>query len=316
MKRTLAIICCFLCAMLCACDQTSMLNENDFSQNSQIVNGKFGKQLEKRTVRMFNLDGELYFDSGLISDAEARCGTLDRVLKKSCDIGEVPKQSGQANFDCEGCQIVTRITCEVLVDGKWLIFKKYENLAGESKNLTDFPYCYYIKGRLNNAAIDSELVVLTGDLNVTFSEIFEPLLSSQFLPDAPKQSLSYHLINSGDKWGISCSPENLTNHSMTFEIEQFGGEPKGELQTGEWFALSHMVEDEWVPCETNPLIDYAFPMVAYSIRKNDITAFEIEWKWLYGELSPGYYRLDKKVMDFRASGDFEEAVYSVYFTIE
>ena len=315
MTKIIGMICCLLLLSLCACNNVTP-KETASSQNSQIVNGKFGKQLEKRPVRMFNLDGELYFDSGLISDTEARCGTLDKILKKSCDIGEVPKQSGQANFDCDGCQMVTKITCEVPVDGQWLIFKKYENLAGESKNLTGFPYCYYIKGRLHNAAIDSELVVLTGDLNVTFSEIFEPLLSSQFLSDAPKQSLSYHLINSGDKWGISCSPENLTNHSMTFEIEQFGGAFQGELQTGEWFALSHMVEDEWVPCETNPLIDYAFPMVAYSIRKNDITEFEIEWEWLYGELSPGYYRLDKKVMDFRGSGDFEEQIYSVHFTIE
>ncbi len=316
MKRRMAIISCFLCFLLCACNQNVIPNENYSSENSQIVNGNFGKQLEKRPVRMFNLDGELYFDSGLVSDTDVRCGTLNKGLKKSCDIGEVPKQSGQANFDCDGCQVVTKITCEVPVDGQWLVFKKYKNLAGESKNLADFPYCYYIKGRLNNAVIDSELIVLTGDSDVTFSQVFEPMLSSQYLPDAPKKAISFNFVQSGDRWGISCSPKDLTNHSMTFEIEQFGGECEGKLQTGEWFSVSRMVEDKWTPVETNPLIDYAFSMVAYPIQKNDVTEFEIEWKWLYGELSSGYYRLDKKVMDFRAASDFEEQIYSVYFTIE
>ena len=141
------------------------------------------------------------------------------------------------------------------------------------------------------------------------------MLSPLHLPDAPKRDISFHFVQSGDDWGIRCFPKNITNHSMSFAVEQFGGAPTGELQTGEWFQIYRQEGDGWIPVETNPLIDYAFLMVAYSISKNDITEFEVEWEWLYGELPNGYYRLDKKIMDFRASGDFDERIYSVEFTI-
>lgn len=35
-------------------------------ENNGTVKGQFGEQLEKRTVRMFNVNGELYYDSGLV----------------------------------------------------------------------------------------------------------------------------------------------------------------------------------------------------------------------------------------------------------
>ncbi len=317
MKRMIAIVISVVCLILTGCNpvQQPTIRLQDVEQPEPIY-GKYGEQYQKKTLRMLNLDGELYYDTGLVSDTEARCGVMDWRLVKTAEIGEVPKESGTANFTCEGCQFATTITCEVLVDGEWQIFKKFENQVGEAKNLVAFPYCFYIKGRLNNAAIDSEIAVLTDDPDITFSDVFEPLLSSQYLPDAPKKAISFDFVQSGDQWGITCFVKDLTNHSMTFQMEQFGGSFKGQLQTGEWFQIYRLNEDSWGPVETNPLIDYAFPMVAYPIAKNDITDFSIEWKWLYGELSPGEYRLDKKVMDFVQSGEFEEEIYSVYFTIE
>ncbi|MBP3447394.1 MAG: hypothetical protein J6K51_00045 [Clostridia bacterium] len=316
MKKIIAVFLSGLCVFLSGCNGNLVQKNPGYTGTTQSLKQEFGVQLEKRPLRMLNLDGELYFDSGLISQTGARCGTLDRILEKTVEPGEIPRKSGTANFSCEGCQLVTKITCEVPLDGQWLVFKKFENQAGETKNLEKFPYCFYIKGRLNNAAIDSELVVLTDDKEVTFSDVFAPLLSSQYLPDAPKKAISYDFVQSGDKWGITCTPKKLTNQGMTLQIEQFGGEYQGELQTGEWFSLSVMKEEKWIPLEPNPLIDYAFPMTAYLIQENDITEFTVEWKWLYGELMPGYYRLDKKIMDFKKAGEFTEDIYSVYFTIE
>lgn len=317
MKKIIAGFLCFLCLLLSGCtgnmvsDQSAKLKET-----TETVKGAFGEQYVKKPLRMLNIDGELYYDSGLVSDTKVRCGVMDRKLDQTAEIGEIPKESGTANFACEGCQFATRITCEVLVDGEWLVFKKFENQVGETENVSGFPYCFYIKGRLNNAAIDSELAVLTDDADITFSDIFEPMLSSQYLPDAPKKAVSFDFVQSGDSWGISCYVKDLTNHSMTFQMEQFGGSYEGQLQTGEWFQIYQLKEEEWVPAATNPLIDYAFPMVAYSIQKNDVTEFEIEWKWLYGELPPGEYRLDKEVIDFVSGREHPKEIYSVYFTIE
>ena len=57
-------------------------------------------------------------------------------------------------------------------------------------------------------------------------------------------------------------------------------------------------------------------LVGYSIKMNDITEMKIDWSNSYGELSPGFYRLKKDIIDFRIAGDYDTETYEVYFTIE
>ena len=121
--------------------------------------------------------------------------------------------------------------------------------------------------------------------------------------------------NGGDKWGLTLRAENVTKTGMTLKIEQFGGNPDGELETGEWFKLEKTVDDNWMPVETNPLIDYAWNDVAYKIKRNGITELQVEWKWLYGELEQGFYRLTKEI-EFKTAGSFDKDLYDVYFTVE
>ena len=42
---------------------------------------------------------------------------------------------------------------------------------------------------------------------------------------------------------------------------------------------------------------------------------EVNWEWLYGKLAPGKYRINKEVMDFRETGDFDEKIYSLEFIV-
>ncbi len=283
------------------------------SGENQRVKGQFGEQYEKRPIRMFNIDGELYFDSGLVSDATPRCGTLDGYFKKSASEGKIPKKNGEANFDVEGYQHATSITKEVNIDGEWVIFKKYEN---QPDNLDDYKYCFYIKGHLNNAAIDSEIVVLTDNKDITFSQVYEPLLSSQRPICESVPFVSHNTVTSGDKWGLTLYADDVTNTGMTVKFMQFGGNPTGELSTGDWYELEKLEDDTWQTVHTNRLINIVWNSVAYIIKSNDITELKVDWKWLYGELPAGSYRLSKEVMDLRAPGDFGEKVYKVYFTIE
>ena len=57
-------------------------------------------------------------------------------------------------------------------------------------------------------------------------------------------------------------------------------------------------------------------MIAYKINKNGITELKLEWKWLYGELEEGKYRLNKRIMDFIETGNYTEKTYSVEFEIK
>ncbi|MBR5614197.1 MAG: hypothetical protein IKW64_02705 [Clostridia bacterium] len=320
MKRIFTITIIMCCFLLAACDNAhiGVVGGADgptailVTENGGKVKERFAEQYEKNSVRMFNVDGELYYDSGLSPDRTPRCGTMDGELKKTVGEDEIPHKSGESNFDAEGFQHATSITKEVNVDGKWVIFKKYNNIP---ENLTDYKYCFYIKGRLNNAAVDSEIVVLTDSRSVTLNDVYAPMLSSVKANSEADARISYNRIRTSDKWGITLYSEDVTKTGMTIKIEQFGGSPTGELQTGAAYRLETTVEDEWQNVKAkfdNPV----WNSLAYEIKKNDITKLEVNWKYLYGELSPGFYRLSKEIMDFREAGGYGEELYEVYFTVE
>ena len=98
MKKIIAVFLSGLCVFLSGCNGNLVQKNPGYTEAIHPLKQEFGVQLEKRPLRMLNLDGELYFDSGLISQTGARCGTLDRILEKTVGLGEIPKKSGTANF--------------------------------------------------------------------------------------------------------------------------------------------------------------------------------------------------------------------------
>jgi len=328
MKRILTISAILSSLILSACSESTsigIIGGADgptailVGESSESIKGQFGEQLEKKPIRMFNVDGELYYDSGIIrKNTPPRCGNMDGSLTKSVNEGEIPHNSGEANFETEGYQNATSITKEVNIDGEWVIFKKFDRGIGSKGDNLDkkLKYCFYIKGHLNNAAIDSELVVLTDNEDINFSDVYEPLLSSQL--DAGKENglVVFDHIESGDKWGLSLYADNVKPTGLTLKIEQFGGNPSGSLEYGTPYFLETIVDDEWQEVKTISGEPLVWNMPAYNIKMNDITEMNIDWEYGYGKLKPSYYRLKKEIMDFRAAGDYDTETYDVYFTIE
>lgn len=198
MKKILALTVVGCCLILTSCNNTDVgVIGGEDGPTSIIVSGdkkatgKFGKQLEKRTIRMFNAGGELYYDTGVVNDTDGRCGTLSGELKKKAEENEIPKNSGEANFDADGYQNTSDNTKKVCIDGEWIIFKKYEN---RPENLDDYKYVFYMKGRLNNAEADSEIVVLTDDRDITFNDVYEPILSSQAYTNDDESSTVFNVF--------------------------------------------------------------------------------------------------------------------------
>ena len=237
---------------------------------------------------------------------------MDGGLKKTVAENEIPKKSGEANFEIEGYQNATSITKEVNIDGKWLIFKKYDLY---DHTLDGLKYCHYIKGHLNNAAVDSEIIVLSEKEEITFNDVYEPLLSSQLNAGEENGKILYNRILT-DKWGITLYADDVTPKGMTLKIVQFGGNPSGTLEYGAAYTLETTVDDEWQPVETTTGEPLVWNMLAYSVKMNDISEININWEYGYGELNPGFYRLKKEFDDFRAPGDYDTETYEVYFTIE
>ena len=91
MKKILSIALILCCLLLTACNSASIgiIGGADgpskifVGENNGTVKGQFGEQLEKKPVRMFNVDGELYYDTGIESQITARCGTMDGEIKKA-----------------------------------------------------------------------------------------------------------------------------------------------------------------------------------------------------------------------------------------
>ena len=314
MKRILITSLILSCLLFSACnDSTSVGVIGGADGPTSIFVSSENGDTVKKPLRMIKVDGKLYYDSGKVSDMTPRCGTLDGELKQVGAEHEIPKNDNECNFEgAEGYQSATSITKEIPINGEWVIFKQFDD---SELDMSIFKYCFYLKGKTPNAEKESEIVVLTEDINYDFEE-HNKLFSSSQTPNDKKYRTTFRVYGDIDKWGVSLRAKDITNVGLTILIEQFGGSPAGELQTGEWFSLEVVKDNEWKPVATNPLIDYAWNDVAYPIKKNDITELKVDWKWLYGELEPGYYKLKKEITDFSAAGDFDKDLYELYFTIE
>lgn len=325
MKRILIILLVLCSLILSACNNNlniGIIGGSDGPTNI-IITDENGDTV-KKPIRMIKVDGKLYYDSGKVSDMTPRCGTLDGELKQTSLDYEIPKNDNECNFEgAGGYQNATSITKEVPIDGEWVIFRMFDDLQrnirvspGEKFDISVLNYCFYLKGRMPNKEKDNEIIMLTEDVNCVFEDYYK-LSSSYYNHDGKDYKFAVkNYQDADDKWGISLSAKDVTNKGLTILFEQFGGSPAGELQTGEWFSLEVAKDNKWKSVPTNPLIDFAWQSIAYGIKKNDITELKVDWKWLYGELPPGYYRIKKEIMDFRTAGDFDKEIYELYFTIE
>lgn len=117
-------------------------------------------------------------------------------------------------------------------------------------------------------------------------------------------------------WGIDMTVENIFPAGLTIVCIQSDVELPGELFTGSDYSLSRYENGEWVKVEYLPQEhDIAWTSEAWIIPMNDAVKWDVNWEWLYGELSPGTYTITKGVMYMQEPGSFETATYSVKFEI-
>ena len=120
-----------------------------------------------------------------------------------------------------------------------------------------------------------------------------------------------------DEWGLTLTAKDVTPTSCTIVFTQSGGNPTGELRTGEPFEIGRYKNGKWTAVETIiKLNDVIWLDEGWIIEKNDSREFKHGWSYLYGELSAGKYRIGKDIMDFRKTGDYDKKMYYVYFEID
>lgn len=121
-------------------------------------------------------------------------------------------------------------------------------------------------------------------------------------------------------WGLILSVKNVTPTGLTLVVTQSGGNPTGELMTGEPYRLITLVDGTWKTVEELPLPEgvdgRGFNSIGYPLPKGETREFDINWEWMFGELPNGTYRLIKEFMDFRGTANYDTFEYWVEFEIK
>lgn len=120
-----------------------------------------------------------------------------------------------------------------------------------------------------------------------------------------------------DEWGIALTTSNVTPTSVTINCSQKDGQYVKELITGSFFCIQKLEDGEWVdvPYKDNE-IAFCWTAEAWIIPLNDNVSWDVNWDWIYGELSSGEYRIGKEIMIFRKTGDYDESIMYANFIIE
>ncbi len=124
-------------------------------------------------------------------------------------------------------------------------------------------------------------------------------------------------INYQEKWGITLEAQNVTSSGLTLACHQLNGEDVAELTTGSYFVVQKLENGTYVDMKYLPQeYDVAWTMEAYIISMDATTTWDIDWKWLYGELPIGEYRIGKEITNFKGPGNSETEIIYGYFVIE
>ena len=117
-----------------------------------------------------------------------------------------------------------------------------------------------------------------------------------------------------NQWGIVLEADNVTAKGLTIVCIHSGGENVAELNTGSYYVIQKLEKTDWVDVEYLPQeYELTWTSEAWIIQKEGTTQWDVNWEWLYGELSAGRYRIGKEVMNFRGTGDYDtEMVYAEF----
>ena len=105
--------------------------------------------------------------------------------------------------------------------------------------------------------------------------------------------------------GLLMGMKDVSPAGATLVYSQHGGTVSGSLITGQLYEIQAKGADgEWI--SPIPVAgDEAWTDTGLSISNDGDTEQTVNWQGVYGFLSPGHYRLKKRVIDLREPGDYD-----------
>lgn len=117
---------------------------------------------------------------------------------------------------------------------------------------------------------------------------------------------------------------NLDNVTMTIDKETvspskltviFKNTTTKQCIYGDDFSLEKKINGKWYEVPVVISGNYGFNSIGYNLAAGETAEFEVDWKWLYGSLNKGEYRIVKSILDFRKTGDYDNYILAAEFSI-
>ena len=115
-------------------------------------------------------------------------------------------------------------------------------------------------------------------------------------------------------WGVTFSVSNVTPTGMVLTCTQADGDYSGQLATNVGYYLERQTDSGWeIVSKTND--EYVFQGAGIEISRDSVHSWTIDWSNIYGELSPGTYKLNKPVWERKDRQTIRVYHYSIEFVI-
>ena len=84
---------------------------------------------------------------------------------------------------------------------------------------------------------------------------------------------------------------------------------------GEDFDLEKQLNGRWYKVPVTIKGNYAFTDIGFELASGESREWKVDWKWLYGSLASGDYRIVKGILDFRGTGDYDQYYLAAEFNV-
>ena len=137
----------------------------------------------------------------------------------------------------------------------------------------------------------------------------EERVKSNHYPEKLEKVGRFELSCNIDDWGISLTVDNVTPTGLTLVCKQEDFIPTNlndnwEIRFNSPYVIQKFEYGDWVDVKIVCKEDIIWDAEEWVIENNGVSTMDIEWEWLYGELSAGKYRIKKEIENLKEPYDF------------
>lgn len=123
---------------------------------------------------------------------------------------------------------------------------------------------------------------------------------------------TYKTINNFNGVTMSVQKETVSADGLTVMFQNLSGKM---CMYGDKFVLEKRINGLWYQVPVAIDGNYGFDDIGYQLAPGQDKEWKVHWKWLYGSLNTGKYRIVKDVSDFRKTGDYDTYFLTAEFVI-